>query len=168
MTFSQVRNCKAELQPTDQHYECGVFLLVQYLVQKDDKGIYSFPAMWIGRTITKQNHQIWVHCLLPYQGQDDSFVSLTYFHSQHSKHRHRKSNFLGIKRWNKSLHMDYYSPHIPPTQEEKQSQILIQLADCLFASCSDVDINSELYCSATLQAYLIQKLLIQVCPHTAG
>lgn len=54
MTFSQVRNCKAELQPTDQHYEHGIFLLAQYLVWKDDKGIYSFPAVWMGRTITKQ------------------------------------------------------------------------------------------------------------------
>lgn len=54
MTFSQVRKCKAGLQLTGQHYEQGIFLLAQYLVQKDDKGIYSFPAMWIGRRITKQ------------------------------------------------------------------------------------------------------------------
>lgn len=44
---------------------------------------------------------------------------------------------------------------IPHTynQEWKQSQILIQLADCLSVSCSDVGINSEMYCTASQQAY---------------
>lgn len=134
MTFSQVRKCKAELQLTDQHYECGIFLLAQYLVQKDDQGIYCFPAMWIGRTIN--NQQFWVHCFLPYQEQDDSFVSLTYFHSQHSKHRHRKSNSLGIKRWNKSLHRDYYSPHIySGTESESSSDPTGRLSLCHLQWC---------------------------------
>lgn len=95
---------------------------------------YCFPAMWIGRTIN--NQQFWVHCFLPYQEQDDSFVSLTYFHSQHSKHRHRKSNSLGIKRWNKSLHRDYYSPHIySGTESESSSDPTGRLSLCHLQWC---------------------------------
>lgn len=56
MSFSSVKKCKAKSSNlhTDQHYEHGILLLAQYLMYKDDKRIYSFSAMWIGRRITKQ------------------------------------------------------------------------------------------------------------------